>query len=81
MLVLSLGRLLYTFLYLKIQEDFQVIFDLSKAGFRIRIQEGKNDPKKNWKKDRIFIFWSAGCSLLRAEGSPVAWGSFLEALG
>ncbi len=29
MLVLSLGRLLYTF-YLKIQEDFQVIFDLSK---------------------------------------------------
>jgi hypothetical protein len=34
---------------------------------RIRIQEGINDPKK-LKKYRIFLFWSAGCSLLRAEG-------------
>jgi hypothetical protein len=25
------------------------------------------------------IFRSAGCSLLRAEGSPVAWTSFMEA--
>ncbi len=32
------------------------------------IQEGKNDPKK------IFMFWSVGCSLLRAEGSSSLGG-------
>ncbi len=40
---------------------------------RIRIQEGKNDPK-NRKKDRIFILWSAGCSLLGAEGFSCSLG-------
>ncbi len=33
---------------------------------RNRIQEGKNDTHK--KKCKIFMFWSAGCCLLRAEG-------------
>ncbi len=33
----------------------------------IRIQEGKNDPQ-NRNKLRNVMFWSAGCSLLRAEG-------------
>ncbi len=36
-------------------------------GIRIRIQEGKNDPQKV-EKIRNFMFWSAGCFLLRAEG-------------
>ncbi len=44
-----------------------------KLRIRIRIQEGKNDPK-NWKKDRILIFWIAGCSLLRAEGFSCSLG-------
>ena len=44
-----------------------------KLRIRIRIHEGKNDPK-NRKKDRIFIFWSAGCSLLRAEGFSCSLG-------
>ncbi len=35
--------------------------------FGIRIQEGKNDPQKK-KKFRNLMFWSVGCSLLRAEG-------------
>jgi hypothetical protein len=48
--------------------------------FRIRIQEGKNDPK-NWKKDRIFIFWSARCSLLRAEGFSCSLGLLYGGLG
>ncbi len=34
---------------------------------QIRSQEGRND-RKIWKKFINFIFWSAGCSLLRAEG-------------
>jgi hypothetical protein len=33
----------------------------------IRIQEGKNDPQ-NRKKFKNFMFSSAGCFLLRAEG-------------
>ncbi len=37
-------------------------------GIRIRIKEGKNDPQKVGKKSRNLMFWSAGCSLLRAEG-------------
>ncbi len=44
---------------------------------RIRIQEGKNGPKKERKKDRILIFWNAGCSLLRAEGFSCSLGVFL----
>jgi hypothetical protein len=32
------------------------------------IQEGKNDPQKQKKKLRNFMFLSAGCFLLRAEG-------------
>jgi hypothetical protein len=40
---------------------------------RIRIQEGKNDPQ-NRKKYRIFMFISAGCSLLRAEGFSCSLG-------
>jgi hypothetical protein len=35
--------------------------------------------QKNRKKDRIFIFWSAGCSLWGLKASPVAWASFMEA--
>ncbi len=42
-----------------------------------RIQEGKNYPKK----DRIFIFWSAGCSLLRAEGFSCSLGALYGGLG
>ncbi len=34
---------------------------------RTWIQEGKHDPK-NRAKLKKFIFWSAGCSFLRAEG-------------
>ncbi len=34
---------------------------------RIQIQEGKKDQQKE-KKFRNFMFWSAGCSLLRAQG-------------
>ncbi len=55
---------------------------------RIRIQiadpdpdpGGKNDSK-NRKKDRIFIFWSAGCSLLRAEGFSCSLGVLYGGLG
>ncbi len=39
----------------------------------IRIQESKNNQQK-YKKLIMFIFWSAGCSLSRAEGFPVAGG-------
>ncbi len=46
----------------------------------IRIQEGKNDPK-NREKDRIFIFWSAGCSLLRDEGFSCSLGVLYGGLG
>ncbi len=38
------------------------------SGQRIRIQVGKNYPQKKTKKFRNFMFSSAGCSLLRAEG-------------
>jgi hypothetical protein len=49
---------------------------------RIRIQiadpdpdpGGQNWPKKIKKRNRIFIFWSAGCSLLRAEGFSCSLG-------
>ncbi len=55
---------------------------------RIRIQiadpdpdpGGQNDPKIR-KKDRIFIFWSAGCSLLRAEGFSCSLGVLYGGLG
>jgi hypothetical protein len=45
----------------------QVTGSGSVFGIRIKIQEGKNDPQKK-KKIRIFMFYSAGCSLLNAEG-------------
>ncbi len=42
---------------------------------RIRIQEGKNYPQKAKKNPRNFMFSSAGCSLLKAEGwLPVLYG-------
>ncbi len=37
------------------------------SGFAIRIQEGKKWPWKNIKQLMNFIFWSAECSVLRAE--------------
>ncbi len=37
-------------------------------GIWIGINGGKNDPQKLKKKKKNFMFWSAGCSLLRAEG-------------
>jgi hypothetical protein len=47
----------------------EVLGSVSGSGFairmRIRIQEGTYDPEK---KLRNFIFRTAGCSLLRAEG-------------
>jgi hypothetical protein len=43
----------------------RIRIDLS-CCIRMRIHEGKNYPYR--KKSRIFIIWSAGCSLLRAEG-------------
>jgi hypothetical protein len=45
------------------------IIQVSGSGsvFGIRIQEGKNDHKYK-KKIKNFMFISAGCSLLRAEG-------------
>jgi hypothetical protein len=48
---------------------------------RIRIKEGKNYPEKKKKKLINFIFRSARCSLLIAEGfsCAVAWTSFMEA--
>jgi hypothetical protein len=39
----------------------------SGSEFGIRIPEGKNDPQ-NRKKLKNFMFSSAGCFLLRAEG-------------
>ncbi len=38
------------------------------SGFGIRIQEGKNDLPNKFFFFRNFMFWSAGCSLLRPEG-------------
>ncbi len=32
-----------------------------------RIEEGKNDPQKLRKVMKFHVFWSAGCSILRAE--------------
>ena len=46
----------------------------------IRIQEGKNDPQK-YKKSRIFMFLSTGCSLLRAEGFSCSLGVLYGGLG
>ncbi len=37
--------------------------------------------QKNRKKDRIFIFRSAGCSLLRAEGFSCSLGVLYGGLG
>ncbi len=37
--------------------------------------------QKNRKKDRIFIFWSVGCSLLRAEGFSCSLGVLYGGLG
>ncbi len=37
--------------------------------------------QKNRKKDRIFIFWSAGCSLLRAEDFSCSLGVIYGGLG
>jgi hypothetical protein len=37
--------------------------------------------QKNIKKDRIFIFWSAGCSVLRAEGFSCSLGVLCVGLG
>ncbi len=34
----------------------------------IRIREDKNDPQNLKKMEEYLMFWSAGCSLLRAEG-------------
>jgi hypothetical protein len=56
---------------------------------RIRIQIADPDPdpggekitQKKLKKDRIFIFWSAGCSLLRAEGFSCIFGVLYGGLG
>ncbi len=42
---------------------------------RIRIQEGKKT------ENRIFMFWSAGCSLLRAEGFFCSLGVLYGGLG
>ncbi len=47
---------------------------------QIRIQEGKNDPK-NRKKWRNLMLWSAGCSLLRAEGFSCSLDVLYEGLG
>ncbi len=62
------------------------------ALFRIRIGSGLNRVSGSWsrrakmthesrKKLRNFMFWSAGCSLLRAEGLLLylSWKSFMEA--
>ncbi len=50
------------------------------SGFaiRIRIQEAKNYPEKKWIN---FIYWSAGCSLLRAEGFSCSLDVLYEGLG
>ncbi len=47
---------------------------------RIRIQEDKNDSQKK-KKLRNFSFWSAGCSVLRAEGFSCSLDVFYGGLG
>ncbi len=47
---------------------------------RIRVQEGKNDPQ-NRKKFINFLFWSSGCSLLRAEGFSCSLDVLLGGLG
>jgi len=53
---------------------------------RIRIQIADPDPggqkwPTNRKKYRIFMFWSARCSLLRAEGFSCSLGVLYEGLG
>jgi hypothetical protein len=50
-----------------------------KLWIRIRIQEGKNDPQK-YKKSRIFMFLSTGCSFLRDEGFSCSLGVLNEGL-
>ncbi len=52
-----------------------------KLRIRIRIQEGKKMTHKNRKKYRIFMFWSARCSLLRAEGFSCSLGVLYGGLG
>jgi hypothetical protein len=58
----------------------QVSRSVSNSGFgiRVRIQEGKNDPK-NRKTYRNFMFRSAGVLFLRLKASSVARTSFTEA--
>jgi hypothetical protein len=51
-----------------------------KLRIQIRIQEGKM-THKNRKKLRIFMFWSAGCSLSRAEGFSCSKGLLYRGLG
>ncbi len=67
---------------------FRIPINLS-CWIRIRIQiadpdpdpGGQKWPQKNRKKDRIFIFWSAWCSLLRAEGFSCSLRVFYGGLG
>ena len=42
---------------------------------------GAKMTNKNWKKYRIFMFWSARCSLLRAEGFSCSLGVLYGGLG
>ncbi len=57
---------------IRIRSGFnQVSGSVSKSGFGIRIQEGKNDPQKEKFFYRNFMFSSARYSLLRTEGFSV----------
>jgi hypothetical protein len=49
-------------------------FSGSGFGIQIRIQEGKNDPRK---KKRFHVL---KCLMFSDEGIPVAWSSFMEGI-
>ncbi len=56
----------------------------SGSAFKLRIRIRSRRAKmthKNRKKYRIFMFWSAGCSFLRAEGFSCSLGVLYGGLG
>ncbi len=77
----------WTFLYLCAGFRIRIRIRINLSSWiRIHIQiadpdPGKNMTQKNRKKDKIFICWSAGCSLLRAEGFSCSLGILYGGLG
>ncbi len=53
----------------------------SAYAFKLRIRIRRAKMTKKYKKYRIFMFWSAGCFLLRAEGFSCSLGVLYGGLG